>query len=147
MLTEAYWQQEKSAYLSSSYNFEIISYYATVKQAFTINQKSGLSAELSGTFTGPGLQGIYRADHNSSIDAGIKMNVLQGKGTLRLSANDIFNNYSNNISINYLDQRSAFFHHNESRNVGLSLSYRLGRQVTASRNRNTASEEERKRAQ
>ncbi|MGN7203760.1 TonB-dependent receptor domain-containing protein [Pedobacter sp. SAFR-022] len=147
LLTEGYWQQEKSAYLSSSYNFNIISYYATLKHAFTIDQKSALKAELSGTFTGPGLQGIYRASHNSSIDAGIKMNVLHGMGTVRLSATDIFNTYTNNISINYLDQRSAFFHHNESRYVALSLSYKLGKNVAASRSRSTASEEERKRAQ
>ncbi|GEM_PF-5725081 len=62
-------------------------------------------------------------------------------------ATDILNTYTNNISINYLDQRSAFFHHNESRYVALSLSYKLGKTVAASRNRSTASEEERKRAQ
>ncbi len=147
VLTEGYWQQEKSDFLTSSYNFNIISYYATLKHSFTIDQKTALKAELSGTFTGPGLQGIYRADHNSAIDAGIKTNVFKGKGTLRISANDIFNTYTNNISINYLDQRSAFFHHNESRNVAISVSYRLGKNIAASRSRSTASEEERKRAQ
>jgi outer membrane receptor protein involved in Fe transport len=145
VLAEGYWQQEKSPYLSSSYDFNIISYYGTIKQSFTIVKKRALKAELSGTFTGPGLQGIYRANHNSAIDAGIKMNVLQGMGTLRLVANDVFNTYTNYISIDYLDQRSSFFHHNESRSVTLSLSYRLGKNVSASRNRTTASEEERKR--
>ena len=145
VLAEGYWQQEKSPYLSSSYDFNIISYYGTIKQSFTIVKKRALKAELSGTFTGPGLQGIYRANHNSAIDAGIKMNVLQGMGTLRLVANDVFNTYTNYISIDYLDQRSSFFHHNESRSVTLSLSYRLGKNVNATRNRTTASEEERKR--
>jgi hypothetical protein len=68
-------------------------------------------------------------------------------GTLKLTVNDLFNTNNNYISINYLDQHSGFFHHIESRNVALSISYRLGKNVTASRSRSTASEEERKRAQ
>jgi len=147
VLGEAYHQQEKSAYLSSSYDYRLISYDATLKQSFTLNAKAGFKAEISGTLNGPGLQGIYRATHNSEVDAGIKANVLGGMGTLRLSANDIFNTNSNYISINYLDQHSGFFHHIESRNVALSFSYRFGKNVTASRSRSTASEEERKRAQ
>lgn len=146
-LAEAYRQQEKSPYLTSSYNYHLVSYDATLKQSFTIDAKEALKAEISGTLNGPGLQGIYRANHNSEVDAGVKTNVLHGMGTLRLAVNDIFNTNSNYITINYLDQHSGFFHHVESRNVALSLSYRLGKNVTASRSRSTASEEERKRAQ
>jgi len=49
--------------------------------------------------------------------------------------------------VNYQDQHSYFFHQLESRTLMLGLSYRLGKNITASRNRSTASEEERKRAQ
>jgi hypothetical protein len=147
VIAEGYRQQEKSAFLTSSYDFHLISYYATLKQSFTIDAKAALKAEISGTLTGPGIQGIYRVDHNSTVDAGIKTNVLHNLGTLRLALSDIFNTNSNYIRINYLDQHSSFFHHVESRNVGLSFSYRFGKNVAASRSRSTASEEERKRAQ
>jgi hypothetical protein len=147
VLGEAYYQQEKSAYLSSSFDFRLYTYDATLKQSFTIDNKASLKAEISATYNGPGIQGIYRADHNSEIDAGIKTNVLKGMGTLRLAVNDIFNTNNNYIRINYLDQHSGFFHHPESRTVGLSFSYRFGKNVAASRSRSTASEEERKRAQ
>lgn len=147
LLAEAYKQQEKSAYLTSSYDYHIISYDATLKQSFTIDAETALKAEISGALNRPGLQGIYRANHNSGVDAGIKTNILQGMGTLRLAVNDIFNTNSNYITINYLDQHSSFFHHVESRNVALSLSYRFGQNVAASRNRSTASEDERRRAQ
>jgi len=86
-------------------------------------------------------------DHSSVVDAGIKTNVLHGLGTLRLAVNDIFNTNNNHIRIDYLDQKSSFFHRVESRNVGLSFSYRFGKNVAAYRSRSTASEEERKRAQ
>lgn len=147
LLAEAYRQQEKSAYLSSSFDYHLISYDATLKQSFTIDPKTSLKAEISGIYNGPGIQGVYRANHNSEIDAGIKTNVFKGMGTLRLAVNDIFNTNNNYIRINYLDQHSGFFHHVESRTIALSFSYRLGKNVAASRSRSTASEEERKRAQ
>lgn len=146
-LAEGFRQQEKSAYLSSSYDYRLISYDATLKQSFTIDAKAALKAELSGTLNGPGLQGIYHANHNSEVDAGVKTNILRGMGTLKLAVNDLFNTNNNYISINYLDQHSGFFHHIESRNIALSFSYRFGKNVAASRSRSTASEEERKRAQ
>jgi outer membrane receptor protein involved in Fe transport len=146
-LAEVFRQQEKSAYLSGTYNYYITSYNASLKQSFTIDSKASLKAEISATLNGPGLQGIYRATHNSEIDAGVKTNILKGMGTLKLAVNDLFNTNNNYISINYLDQHSGFFHHIESRNVALSFSYRFGKNVTASRSRSTASEEERKRAQ
>lgn len=146
-IAEVYRQQEKSAYLTSSYNYHLISYDVTLNQSFIIDAKSAVKAEISGTLNGPGLQGIYRANHNSEVDAGIKTNVLHGMGTLKLAVNDIFNTNHNDIQINYLDQHSGFFHHVESRTAGLSFTYRFGKNVAASRSRSTASEEERKRAQ
>ena len=147
VIAEGYRQQEKSAFLTSSYNFHLISYYASLKQSFTIDSKMALKAEVNATLNGPGIQGIYRVDHSSVVDAGIKTNVLHGLGTLRLAVNDIFNTNNNHIRIDYLDQKSSFFHRVESRNVGLSFSYRFGKNVAAYRSRSTASEEERKRAQ
>jgi outer membrane receptor protein involved in Fe transport len=143
---EAYRQQEKSAYLSSSYNYHIYSYDATLQQSFSINQKAGLKAEVSASLIGPGIQNIYQVNHNSAVDAGIKTNILNGNGTLRLAVNDLFNTNYYFIRINYLDQHSASLHHSESRNATLSLSYRFGKNVAASRNRTTASQEEKNRA-
>lgn len=146
LLLDGYRQQEKSAYLSGSYDFHIYSYQAVLTQAFTIDKSLGLKAEISSNLIGPGIQGIYRVQHNSEIDAGIKTNVLKGNGTLKLAFNDIFNKNKYYIRIDYLDQHSGFLHQVESRNAVLSFSYRFGKNVAASRNRSTASEEERNRA-
>jgi outer membrane receptor protein involved in Fe transport len=143
----AYRLREKSAYLSSAFDYHLFSYDANLTQSFTIHTKAAIKAEVSGTYNGPGIQGIYRAGHNWQVNAGVKTNILRGAGTLRLAVNDIFNTYNVKIRISYLDQKSNFFHHAESRNVSLNFSYRIGKNVTASRSRSTASEEERKRAQ
>ncbi|MBT2622649.1 TonB-dependent receptor [Chryseobacterium sp. ISL-6] len=147
LLAEGYRQQDKSAYLSSNYNYHIYSYNATLKQSFTIDKKSAMKAEISGALIGPAIQGIYRVNYNSEVDAGIKTNILNGNGTLRLAVNDIFNTNYYLIGINYLDQHSTSLHHVESRNFSLSLSYRFGKDVAASRKRITGSEEEKKRTQ
>jgi len=144
---EAFRQQEKSDYLNGSYDYHLFSYSASLNQSFTLNNKTGLKAEINGLLDGPGIQGVYRASHASRLDAGLKTNIIGGRGTLRLAVNDIFNTYSNYIKVDYQDQHSSFFHQIESRNVTLGLSYRIGKNVAASRNRSTASEEERKRAQ
>ena len=143
----AYRLREKSAYLSSAFDYHLFSYDANLTQSFTIHTKAAVKAEISGVYNGPSIQGIYRAEHNWQVGAGVKTNILRGAGTLRLAVNDIFNTYNNKIQISYLDQKSNFFHHAESRTVSLSFSYRIGNNVAASRIRSTASEEERKRAQ
>ncbi|OMP79191.1 outer membrane beta-barrel family protein [[Flexibacter] sp. ATCC 35208] len=142
-----YFTQEKSAYLQGHYNIKMFSYDGRLNQTFTIDKKNGIAAEVTAQYIGPGIQNIYRSKVLSEVDLGVKANVLKGKGTLRLTANDIFNAFTYRVSINYLDQQSTFYHKNESRLATLSFSFRLGKDIKAARNRNTASEEEKRRAQ
>jgi hypothetical protein len=144
---DGYLEHESAAYLDGSFNYHKLSYTVWFNQAFTIDKKSGIKGELTTSFNGPGIQNIYQNKHNSAFGAGVKMNILRGAGTLRLAANDIFNTNNYRIRVNYLDQHNSFFHRNETRTVTLSFSYRFGGNVAASRDRRTASEEERKRAQ
>ncbi|MCJ8153885.1 TonB-dependent receptor [Chryseobacterium sp. SSA4.19] len=146
LLADVYRQREKSEYLSGSFDNHMVSFSGSLNQSFSLDKGTGLKAEINATYNSPGIQGVYTARVNSQIDAGIKMNILKNAGTLRLTATDIFNTNNNFVRINYQDQQSSFFYHRESRFVTLSLQYRLGKNITASRNRTTASEEERKRA-
>ncbi|WP_294291342.1 TonB-dependent receptor [uncultured Chryseobacterium sp.] len=147
IIADGYRQREKSAYLSGSYDYHMISFSGSVNQSFSLDKASGLKAEINGTYNSAGIQGVYRARANSFIDLGVKMNVLKKAGTLSLSVTDVFNKNNNQVSINFQDQQSRFFYQRESRFVTLSLLYRLGKNVAASRSRTTASDEERKRAQ
>ncbi|WP_158798840.1 outer membrane beta-barrel family protein [Pedobacter sp. L105] len=146
-LSEGYYQQEKSTYLEGSYNYHKFAYDGTTTQSFTIDQKLGLKAEISGTYNSSGIQVIFRADANYNVDAGIKATVLYGQGTIKLAAGDIF--YSNNyhISVNYLNQNNGFYQRNDTRNGTLSFSYRFGKNIAASRKRSTSSDEEKQRTQ
>jgi outer membrane receptor protein involved in Fe transport len=142
-----YYQQEKSAYLQGHYNLKMFTYDARLNQSFTLNKKHGVAAEVTVQYIGPGIQNIYHYESLSEVDLGVKANVMKGKGTVRLTANDIFNAFTYRVNINYLDQQSFFYHKTESRLATLSFSYRIGKDIKAARSRNTASEEEKKRAQ
>jgi outer membrane receptor protein involved in Fe transport len=87
---EGYYMKEKSDYLQGSYDYHKLSYDANATATFTLDKNSGLKAEITGYYYGPGIQAIFRNSHISDIDAGVKINVLNGQGTIKLAANDIF---------------------------------------------------------
>jgi outer membrane receptor protein involved in Fe transport len=147
LMAEGFYQRERSTLLQSHYDISKISYDGTLNQTFTIDRKHGMMAELNGMYSGAGIQGAFHFKQLAQVDFGIKSNVLNGKGTLRLAVNDIFNTFNYRVMTDYLDQHNSFFHRNESRNLTLSFTYRLGRDIAAARSRSTGSEEEVRRAQ
>jgi outer membrane receptor for ferrienterochelin and colicin len=147
LTVEGYYQKEASNYLQGSYDYRKFSYDGTTTQSFTINKKIGLKAEVTAFYNAPGIQGIFKAGQNSEVDAGIKTNILNGNGTLKLAFGDIFYSNTYHISVNYLNQNNGFYQRNDTRNGTLSFSYRFGKNVTAARKRSTSNDEEGKRAQ
>lgn len=146
-MTEGYYQQEKSVYLEGSYNYHKFSYDATTTQSFTIDQKLGLKAEITGTYNSPAIQVIFKNGINYFVDAGLKATILNGQGTIRLAVADIFYSNTYRISVNYLNQDNGFYQRNDTRNGSLSFSYRFGKNIAGSRKRSTSSDEEKQRAQ
>lgn len=146
-MIEGYYQKEASDYLQGSYDYHKFSYDFNTTQSFTISSKLGLKAEVTAVYFAPAIQTIFKNGQNSSVNAGIKATILHGQGTIKLAAGDIFYGDVYRESVNYLNQNNGFLQRNDTRNGTLSFSYRLGKTVTAARKRNTADEEERKRAQ
>jgi outer membrane receptor protein involved in Fe transport len=143
----AYVEHEASQYLQGSYNYHKFSYDGSTTQSFTLNKKMGLKAEITARYNAPGIQGIFKANQNSEVDAGIKATILNGQGTIKLAAGDIFYGNTYHLNVNYLNQNNGFYQTNDTRNGTLSFSYRFGKNVAAARKRSTADEEESKRAQ
>lgn len=140
---EGYYAQEKSAYLSGSYNYHTLSYDGNTLQSFTIDRHNGLKCEVSGFYYSPGIQAIFKAAHYSELDAGVKINVLKGQGTLKLAANDIFYGNTYHIRVNYLAQNNGFYQSNDTRNWSLTFTYRFGGKSAAMQKRAAAEEEKR----
>ena len=123
---EAEYRQEKSVYLQGSYNFKKVSYDAGTVQSFTIDKQSGIKAEIDMTYDSPDIQGIFRNGHYFDTDLGVKTNVLNGRGTIKLAASDIFYSEKYHVNVNYLDQNNGFIQKNDSRNANLSFTYHFG---------------------
>ncbi len=72
--------------------------------------------------------------------------VFKHKGTIRLSASDIFLGNPYQITILSPGQNNGIYQKNDTRTITVSFSYKLGKGGASARKRSTASEEERKRA-
>lgn len=140
------YKREKSGYLQGTYDYDVASIYANMNNSFNIHSKSGLKAELSGWYSSPTIQGIYKLNSTFDLSAGIRRNIAKGKGTIRLAATDLFNGNPYRIDVDYLNQRNGFREQTDTRSVTLSMSWKLGNIVGAPRKRNTGSEDEKKRA-
>ena len=81
-----------------------------------------------------------------AMDLGVKKSVLDGKGTVSVSLNDIFKTRDWTGVMNYGGLKMKGVGGNDTRQVRIGFSYRLGNQkVKASRNRKTGLEEEKSR--
>jgi hypothetical protein len=143
---EEYYQQDKITYLGSAAIYNKYAFDVTSTQSFIINKKLGLKTELSGFYYSDESQGIFRGGGASEVDAGLKANMFQGNATVKISAGDIFYGNTSHYSVHYQDQNNGFFQKNDTRNFSVNFSYRLGKNIAASRKRKTSSDEEKLRA-
>jgi iron complex outermembrane recepter protein len=108
-----------------------------------INLKGGYSLELSGWFNFQNLSTIYKSQPISSVNTGVKKKILQDKATIRLSVNDIFNTQRWAQTVNNGNLSMSTYRKWESRNIGISFSYRFGNQkIKSARERETGNEAE-----
>ncbi len=121
---------------------------ANIRTNNSFSFKKGWGAELNVNFNSGGRSGYMVLQPQWGLAAGVQKTVLQGKGTIRFNASDIFWTNLPKARVvyegNYIENWHAF---RESRVANLSFSYRFGsNKVQAERKRTTASEEERRRA-
>jgi hypothetical protein len=109
----------------------------------------GWTTELNANLNTGGRSGYMLFEPNWGIDIGAQKTIFDGKGTIRLNVTDIFWTNLPNATITYEGRYVENWHaYRESRVATLSINYRFGNnKVQAARNRTTASEEERRRAQ
>ncbi|MBA2499834.1 MAG: TonB-dependent receptor [Chitinophagaceae bacterium] len=109
----------------------------------------GWTTELNANFNTGGRSGYMLFEPNWGIDIGAQKTIFDGKGAIRLNVTDIFWTNLPNATITYEGRYVENWHaYRESRVATLSINYRFGNnKVQAARNRTTASEEERRRAQ
>jgi hypothetical protein len=105
--------------------------------------KNGWSAELNYFYHGPGNGGQSTTSSIWSSSAGIQKKIWKGNGTIRLKADDIF--HTLRVQQTIITSGATYTHTSTSdtRLIGLSLSYRFGKDANArKRNDNGSAEDE-----
>jgi iron complex outermembrane recepter protein len=127
-------------------NLNALNYNIYGQNTFTLGKK-GLSAELTGWFTGPGIWGgIFVTKPMGGFDIGLQKPVLQNKGTLKVSLTDVLKTQYWRAESNYGGSQFTGRGGYESRQLRINFSYRFGKStVKAARQRNTGIEDEKKR--
>lgn len=140
-----YYTTQKSDQPGNTYNYQQFSYHLRTDQAFTLHAASGWKAELSAWYNSREQQGSLDLARTHDLSAGLSKPVFKKQGTIKFSAADILYGNPYRIRINNEGNNTGIYQKNDTRTFTVSFTYKLGKSVTASRKRTTASEEERKR--
>ncbi|MBT8276777.1 MAG: TonB-dependent receptor family protein [Bacteroidia bacterium] len=139
-------QQVRSFYLEEPVEQELGIFSVNSTHSFKISDS--FSAELSGFYNGPGFFGNARYDEVYGINLGLQKKFSDKWGTLKFSINDILDSVEFNGGTDLPEQniltRNTFDFNN--RTFTLTYSRNFGnKELRSARNRETGSEEERRR--
>ena len=98
---------------------------SNINNQFTF--KKGWSAELSGFYRSQMKRGQFEIASMKQISTGISKQILKSKGSLKLNVADIFNSGRQKGIVNIQKTVAAFTQKRDSRNVGITFSYRFGK--------------------
>ena len=112
-------------------------------QQHTFQLGKGLTGEVSGWFSGPGIWGgVFEHEESWSLNFGLQKKFLNKKLNVRINAEDVFYKSGWRGISEFDGLVSAGNGAWDSRRVGVNLSYNFGNQNVKSRNRKTGMEDE-----
>ncbi|NOT51669.1 MAG: TonB-dependent receptor [Chitinophagaceae bacterium] len=130
-------------------NLDAASFNIYTAQSLKFGRKKDWTAEVSGWYNTPAIwQGVFKSKAMWSVDGGVQKTIFKGQGTFKVSVSDIFFSMKWSGESNFAGQVSRANGNFESRQLRTSITWRFGSSsVKAARQRNDASEEEKKRTQ
>lgn len=141
----AYNQVFQSTYAAEPQHRRLFVYNLSVTNSFTMTPH--LTAQLSGYYNSPTIQGFYRSASYYALNTGFALKVLDSKANLSLSLADIFYTERGAADIHYANQNFGFYRRNDTRLLRLAFTYKLGNTGLAKKSqREGAGQEERNRA-
>ncbi len=99
--------------------------------------KKGWSAELSGFYRTPGIEGQIKISDMGQVNVGVQKQVLKSKGSVKLNIRDLFYTMPVNGSINFQLTEATFAQRSDSRVATLSFVYRFGKPIKGAQKRQT----------
>jgi len=139
-----YGELNYSHYTSALYNsyLNTSSLYAYCNGSNQFSFDKGWSAELSFMYQSPATFAQFKKVPFSQLNMGIQKKLWKDKGSVKLSARDIFNSYASAGFITSIPNAVVHFHNAfDSRSVSLSLTYNFGKHFETREKRNDNNEE------
>lgn len=115
----------------------------------SFNLGKGWTGELSGLYISPSVwQGLIRSEAMGSVDVGVQKVIFKGKGNVKVAVSDVLQTMKWGGYTDFAGAYSSFNGGGEMPQFKLNFSYRFGNsQVKAARQRKSALEDEKKRAE
>jgi iron complex outermembrane recepter protein len=118
------------------FNQRAFAFEGYMQQSFTLSKV--WSAQVSGFWNAPTTQTVYRIGGLGALNLSVQKKVLQERGRLILSVDDVLNTMRWRQSADFLTQQFNIDRKWESRRVSIRFSYRFGStEVKAARERET----------
>ncbi len=108
-------------------NVDLSSTYLTSNLSAQMSFNKGWKASIDGMYRSKRADGILMISDMGMLNAGISKNVMENKGTIKLSARDIFwsQKFKGVAEYSYID--TWFKQQRDSRQLSLSFTYRFGK--------------------
>lgn len=105
----------------------------------------GWSGEVNAEYQTPLQYGIFKLKPQWQIGFGVKKDIMQKRGSIRFSLDDLFNTSIERLSINYQNMNIRLVENDYNTIARLTFSMKFGKSEAQNRRRNSAASEERSR--
>lgn len=140
-----YEQAFRSTYAAEPQRSRLLVVNLRVTNSFALTPH--LTAQLSGYYNSPTIQGFYRSVSYYALNAGATLKLLANKAILSLSLADLLYTERGAADVHYASQDFGFYRRNDTRLLRLSFTYKLGNTSLARKSqREGAGQQERERA-
>lgn len=139
------YQFYRSSHLENNFSGEAAGFNANV--ANTIDLPNDFSFEVSGFYLSKSVWGVSRSSPQGSLNLGLQKKIVDGKGTLRLTANDILKTHilQGNNNIESANINSFWRYNFDARSVAVSFTWNFGSNEFEKVDVNSGSQEEQNR--
>jgi hypothetical protein len=129
VFVNVYSNRFKGLYQNEPVKIAAVSMTMNLSNSFTLGKD--WTAEISGWYVSKQADGLMRMDNVGSVNAGISKQVLNKKGTVKMSIRDIFYSHIFHGYARYSDVDVAIQGKRDTRQVSVSFNYRFGKKNIA----------------
>ncbi|MEP5255987.1 MAG: outer membrane beta-barrel family protein [Winogradskyella arenosi] len=126
---------------NSTVKMERWSNYSVLYNGLTFLEDNSLNVGLTLTWVGKNVHKLHTVEHRLFSDLGISKSIMNRKGVISLTIEDLFNLQDTDASQRYLNQWNSYFNDSDTRYIRLGFRYNFGNTKLNTNERRTSAEE------